>query len=196
MQPALPFTVLGDHLDKPHSRTLGCIVVPKLFSVDECQQIMSLGESADLDAGFMQTPYEGYRRCQYRFISEDAGTNWVFHRLRDTVLRLNEHYQFRLSRFVEGLQFTRYTQGGVIHWHTDTGTGIASTRKISISIQLSTPTDYEGGDFELCPDGTPPFARNQGNAIIFPSFLAHRVTEITAGVRYALVVWAHGPAFS
>ena len=34
-----------------------------------------------------------------------------------------------------------------------------------------------------------------GNAIVFPSYIAHRVLPITSGMRHALVAWIHGPAF-
>jgi PKHD-type hydroxylase len=189
-------TILGDYEATRHSGALGCVAVPGVFSASECQKIVDLGLSESLSAGLMQTPLEGYRRCQFRFLDATEESSWILSRLRDVVLRFNEAYQFRLSNFAEGMQFTRYESGGVIHWHVDNGKGLSSTRKISLSVQLSAPTDYEGGTFQMCPDGEPHFSRNQGSVIVFPSFLTHRVTEVTRGVRYALVVWAHGPAFS
>ena len=38
--------------------------------------------------------------------------------------------------------------------------------------------------------------RRQGTAVVFPSFLCHRVHPVHAGTRAALVAWAHGPAFA
>jgi len=37
--------------------------------------------------------------------------------------------------------------------------------------------------------------RKQGTVIVFPSFLKHRVTEVTRGKRYSLVQWLNGPDF-
>ena len=37
--------------------------------------------------------------------------------------------------------------------------------------------------------------RQKGTIIIFPSFIRHRVTPVTKGVRKSLVVWVDGPRF-
>lgn len=70
-------------------------------------------------------------------------------------------------------------------------------RKLSLSIQLSDPKDYEGGDlvFENIPGTTPTpeDIRSQGTAIFFPSFVYHKVTPVTKGTRYSLVAWFDGP---
>ena len=79
------------------------------------------------------------------------------------------------------------------NWHTDIGTGVASTRKISISVNLN--DQYEGGSFEFFSDKTYKFSVPQGQAIDFPSFLSHRVTPITKGERWALVAWIGGQPF-
>ena len=66
-------------------------------------------------------------------------------------------------------------------------------RKISISIQLSRPEDYDGGDLELMY-GTEPqkLDRTRGAFIAFPSFMLHRVTPVTRGTRWSLVAWILG----
>jgi len=80
-------------------------------------------------------------------------------------------------------------------------------RKLSISIQLSDANDYEGGDFEIDLGydnrenhidrypGMKEQLRQKGTIIIFPSFIRHRVTPVTKGVRKSLVVWVDGPRF-
>jgi PKHD-type hydroxylase len=77
-------------------------------------------------------------------------------------------------------------------WHTDFA-GIRPLRKLSISIQLSAPEDYEGGDLELLYGHQPePMARARGAFIVFPSFMLHRVTPVTRGTRWSLVAWILG----
>ena len=66
-------------------------------------------------------------------------------------------------------------------------------RKLSVVIQLSDPTTYQGGDFQFQDVETPVNFRTQGSILVFPSYLPHRVTEITDGVRYSLVDWLEGP---
>ena len=189
-------TVLGNAIVAGNSRALETFVIPQVFSEAECKHIIQLGLSDELERGQMQEPLDGYRRCTFRFIEECGSTRWIFLRLKELVTRINSQFGFQLSNFAEGLQFTRYESGGVIHWHVDTGSGLSATRKISISIQLSHREEYEGGNFEFFPSATPTFSGSRGSAIVFPSFVLHRVTEVTRGVRYSLVVWAHGPSFS
>ena len=34
-----------------------------------------------------------------------------------------------------------------------------------------------------------------GTMILFPSYLLHRISEVTRGPRYSMVGWAHGKSF-
>ena len=78
-----------------------------------------------------------------------------------------------------------------------------SRRKLSMVIQLTDPTEYEGGSLELDTKqiggkDKQPNADNLkqlGTTIIFPSFLRHRVTPVTEGKRYSLVCWYEGSPF-
>ena len=73
-------------------------------------------------------------------------------------------------------------------------------RKISMTVNLNNPKDYEGGNlkFDLGPhyrgERFKVFndMRPQGSIIIFPSFMYHCVTPVTSGTRYSLVLWLLG----
>ena len=64
---------------------------------------------------------------------------------------------------------------------------------LSISVQLSGSEEYEGGDlqFEVGSDEIAA-AQDPGSVIFFPSYIRHRVTPVTSGVRYSLVQWVSG----
>jgi PKHD-type hydroxylase len=67
-------------------------------------------------------------------------------------------------------------------------------RKISMTLLLNDPSEFKGGDLELMGPGK--FAElKQGHAIVFASFLNHRVAPVTEGVRQSLVVWFGGKPF-
>ena len=85
-------------------------------------------------------------------------------------------------------------ENGHYDWHFDYGAAF-SNRKISFSIQLSDPSDYDGGILEIA--GMPPNeeTRKKGTIIMFPSYVRHRVTPVTRGTRYCIVGWVHGPHF-
>jgi PKHD-type hydroxylase len=69
-------------------------------------------------------------------------------------------------------------------------------RKLSISLMLSDPSEYTGGDFEIMTGKSPTqVLQPKGRAIAFPSYMMHRVTPIITGVRRSLVVWVLGPKF-
>lgn len=90
----------------------------------------------------------------------------------------------------------RYRPGDFFDWHVDTGRDdrVACGRVVSFSIQLSDPEEYSGGDLEfntVLNDNQRAYLRNRGHIVIFPSRAAHRVTAITAGIRYAAVGWLH-----
>ena len=82
-------------------------------------------------------------------------------------------------------------------WHADIGPGLLSKRKISITVQLSEPDEYEGGDMEVFKGGSMkgPFdqaPRKAGCVFIFPSFMMHRVAPVTKGTRKSFVLWLGG----
>ena len=76
----------------------------------------------------------------------------------------------------------------------DCGDGDACTRKISISIPLTKRDEYEGGDLEINNNETLIKATDeQGSITLFPSYLSHRVSPVTKGERWVIVIWIHGP---
>jgi PKHD-type hydroxylase len=100
---------------------------------------------------------------------------------------------------VGSVQFTEYSASQEAHysWHHDVDwTGNAAyDRKISVVLQLSDPSSYEGGDFEFneVESPNPDSLKAKGTILCFPSVLQHRVSPVTKGTRYSLVSWFEGP---
>ena len=108
---------------------------------------------------------------------------------------------FKLDH-VEALQLTRYVApDGHYDFHTDSDGHSRknindSVRKLSMSCLLSDSSEFEGGSFEMQTDKKPcNIELKKGDIIIFPSYVLHRVSPVTKGVRHSLVAWAHGSAF-
>jgi len=71
-----------------------------------------------------------------------------------------------------------------------------SHRKLSVTVQLSDEDSYEGGDLQFMINNRIENApRKKGTVIVFPSFILHRVTEVTKGKRNSIVGWLSGPPF-
>lgn len=75
-------------------------------------------------------------------------------------------------------------------------------RKLSVTISLNRPEEYEGGNlkFDFGPHADERFheckeIRPQGSVVVFPSHIYHQVTPVTQGTRYSLVAWNLGYPF-
>lgn len=108
----------------------------------------------------------------------------------------SEFYQFKLTEITENIQYTVYTSEDEGHydWHLDMGPDKAR-RKLSLVCQLSDPAEYEGGELQINNGQVLVPEKEKGTVILFPSYLLHRVTPVTKGVRRSLVLWIEGPAF-
>ena len=61
---------------------------------------------------------------------------------------------------------------------------------------LSDPSEFTGGDLLFSEMGdSKPLPLKQGQAIIFASFLRHKVAPVKKGGRKSLVMWFGGPPF-
>jgi PKHD-type hydroxylase len=98
----------------------------------------------------------------------------------------------------EKTQIGRYksTDEGHYDWHVDAAPPKNDLqRKLSISILLSDPSEFEGGELQFKGIEDRKILTKQGSIVVFPSFIEHRVTPVTKGVRYSAVTWASGPSF-
>jgi PKHD-type hydroxylase len=159
----------------------------------ESKQDATVGGNVDRNGGVNQN----IRRSQISWISNQSDTRWIFQKLGVAASKLNsEWFGFDLTGFGEQLQLTHYDQSenGMYGWHQDYGSGIS--RKLSLVLQLTDPSEYEGGNLQLRTHGDPQNVRKQRGVIVaFPSYISHQVTPVTQGTRQSLVAWVSGPAF-
>ena len=169
------------------------------FSKEECQTIINIAKDKGLIKGttFNDEKSEGVRDSKISWLYPSDNMDWVFRRCTDIITNLNDRFfKFELHGFSEGFQFTNYeAPGGKYGRHVDRGLN-GVIRKISISIQLTDPSEYEGGELYLYEDdkGTL-MSKEQGTLVMFPSYTLHEVMPVTKGERNSLVSWITGPAF-
>lgn len=177
------------------------------FNKETCDQIISLAkeipeQESVVGSDNQAKTNESIRKSKVRWLHK---TMPQFKELHETLVDMfhisnRNAYGVDLSDVFE-MQFTEYRseEKGFYSWHIDTQfeSVMASHRKLSMVVQLSDPDDYEGGEFEFnsLMLGAPPQEKlkKQGNVLIFPSFVLHRVTPVTKGTRYSLVTWMEGP---
>lgn len=168
---------------------------PGALSPDECRAVTEMGERLPRTDGRVELGPETYRVSHIAWVEPQPENHWLYHRLAVLFAQANRHFGFELTGFVDAIQYTVYGEEQHFDWHLDIGSDQTSARKLSMSIQLSDPGSYTGGELELISIGTGVESRQHGSATFFPSYLAHRVKPVTSGVRRSLIAWAYGPAF-
>lgn len=173
----------------------------EVFTNDELDAVIRIGEQVEFDRASTGGGTDTKVRDSFvSFLYPNEITNWIFDKMSQALVQMNDQFfGFDLTCMEQGLQFTRYSAPGEhYNWHIDRG-GQFGTRKLSVTMQLSAPEDYEGGDLELWfggdEDDIIKADRARGMMTFFPSWSMHRVTPVTKGVRYSLVCWVSGPSF-
>ena len=138
------------------------------------------------------------RRSNVSWLGNSPENNWVYERLGYVVSKINaDYYNFDLAGFGEALQMTNYNSEnlGTYGWHTDFSGGQIG-RKLSLVLQLTDPSQYEGGNLEVLTRPDPMvLPKKRGLIVCFPSWTLHRVTPVTMGTRQSLVTWITGNPF-
>jgi PKHD-type hydroxylase len=149
---------------------------------------------------------------------------WIYDAVHPYIHEANQKAGWNFEwDWSESCQFTKYGVGQYYGWHCDSweepyqrkqnedGTypiDHGKIRKLSVTISLTEPDEYVGGNLEFdfrnqidwerdkkskikeCTE-----IRPRGSIIVFPSFVWHRVAPVTKGVRNSLVVWNLGYPF-
>jgi PKHD-type hydroxylase len=145
---------------------------------------------------------DSVRRSEVSWINFDE---WIPSIMWGMVYSANElYFKYDLRHFNGSIQSTVYRgeTNSFYGWHVDGGkvdelNGVELERKLSISLILSEPDEYEGGELQFSyytknhSTGKPP----AGTAVIFPAWVPHRVRPVKSGVRRSLVAWIDGPLF-
>jgi PKHD-type hydroxylase len=133
------------------------------------------------------------------YIEPKANSQWLYELLFPLALEANRVFQFDIDIVTDPIHYVVYPEdGGHLDWHTDVGAYGVNKRKLAMTVQLSDPSDYDGGDFEIWIGGKDGFItvpREKGDVIVFPTFCMHRVKPITRGQRKCLVFWTGGRPF-
>ena len=174
-----------------------------LFKPDQCRQIIASGRAQKPQQAQVGINRPGGGTDTKKRITK---ISWIpfqemghmYQDLNKFIQQANEnHFGFGDIRVTEQAQFTEYPEGGFYDWHMDCDVNMQHeppVRKISMTLLLNDPSEFEGGDLELMAPGR--YAElKQGHAIIFASFLNHRVNPVTRGMRQSLVVWFGGKPF-
>jgi len=175
-----------------------------IFSPKQCQMVIDKGrslkaEKAEVGMGRKEgSGYDPDKRITTVSWIPFKDMPEMYKQIEGEMLRANNnHFGFEGMRLTEVGQFTHYPTGGFYEWHMDNdviGKHQPPVRKISMTLLLSDPSTFEGGELEFMNEGKTAKLK-QGQAIFFASWLQHRVKPVTQGERSSLVMWFGGPSF-
>ena len=181
------------------------IVAKKALSADLCNTIIDRAKH-NFEKAYTGHPDKtnSVRQSQVCWLSGTIRHLDIYIPVMQLIHKVNTDFYNSNLGDPEPFQITKYDESnqGFYKPHED-GTyddvGDHDTvRKLSVSIQLTSPEHYEGGTFQF-PDDVDKFnvedSLEQGTAIFFPSYMKHGVVPVTKGTRYSLVCWTHGPNF-
>ena len=176
------------------------VIMNNAFSREECERLSAA--FADLGAqagGLVAGRFDAkVRQSALVWLPEHEAFDWVVQRVTRLVGDANrDTFRYALDGFEEQLQMASYGPGHYYNWHIDRGRGaVAGRRKLTLSVQLSDPESYVGGELELNADGHPfQVPVEQGAMVAFAAHTLHRVAPVVSGNRLSLVTWVHGPDF-
>jgi PKHD-type hydroxylase len=184
------------------------------FSNEEIEKICDLMSKSELERSKVtgveenlqnvKGEYSNSRISHTSFHNFNDENSWIFKRLNYVIDEINcKFYNFDLNGYAF-FQYSEYRgeELGYYDWHIDLHLGKpvlnSESRKLSITLLLNDPNEFQGGEFQIAHSLNSDIitvAVDRGSIIAFPSFINHRVGPVTAGVRKSIVIWVLGPKF-
>ena len=171
--------------------------IPDVFDPHECQEIVLFATGYTLHPAEISISNPRHDPVERSTLVVGLEDHWSCNELWEFCGAVNDKcWGLRLDGR-DIVQYAEYPVGGHYGWHSDLDplevTENDRQRKVTAVLMLSPSHDYEGGVLQIQGCSVPPL--NQGDVIVFPSFLTHCVTPVTRGTRRTLVCWATGPRF-
>ena len=174
------------------------------LSAEQCAQVVRYAHSLapdDATIGDERVIDTSVRKSSVRWIFRHGNDEmaWLFGILDETAWTMNRHWHgVEYDKHAcPSIQYTEYTEGEFYSSHVDTlfRPGDMVQRKLSCSVLLSDPSEFEGGDLCIERGTMEPDKVSIGQIYTFPSILSHQVRPVTRGVRRGLVCWYEGVAW-
>ena len=192
-------------ITEPKWKSLLANTTEPLFTPQQCQDIINMGHQQKAEEA--KVGHKNQKGGQHDTKKRITTISWIpfkalpemYKIIERTMLQVNgNHFGYDGMHLTEPAQFTEYPKGGFYDWHMDAEVNCRfepPVRKISMTILLSDPSEFVGGDLEFMTEGNKPPQLLQGQAIFFCSLIRHRVNKVKKGVRRSLVMWFGGTPF-
>jgi PKHD-type hydroxylase len=187
-----------------------------------CDDIVKYGNKHSDKLGVVGGLGDSLNKKQIKNLKKKRNSNivwmndtWIYKEIHPYINTANKNAGWNFQwDYSESCQFTKYKKGQYYGWHCDdwkkpyhfkdkpNDPQNGKIRKLSVSVLLSDPKEFDGGGLEFDFKDTEPNKKtniveckeilSKGSLVVFPSFLWHRVKPVTNGTRYSLVIWNLG----
>ena len=169
-----------------------------LFNLDQIKEINKIIKK-NLIEGKDNFAKESVKTSEVKFLIYGKLQKYISPFIEFCLTANNNFFGFDLHPLtsLKKLNYNIYEEGTEYTWHID-AVPSDPVRDIKLTALLNlSEENYEGGELVLfraneivCKEFNTP-----GSAIIFPSFLNHKVNKIISGRRHTLAIWMSGPKF-
>jgi predicted 2-oxoglutarate/Fe(II)-dependent dioxygenase YbiX len=174
------------------------ICYEKVFNNDECKYMISEVLKIQQNIASKLNYKDNVNKTLSTDINNIESLKSFIEQIRSHIVEANKIFNFNIDSFREVI-FLNYEKDAYMSWHKDIGENKVSekknihSRKITISLLLSSEEDYDGGELLFTPDIK--MKQTQGSIIAYPSYMVHCVKKIERGNRYSIIASANGPNF-
>lgn len=176
-----------------------CYYVEDVYLLDERKDI-SIKSSNRQNISLKDSPAKGTTKTSKVSIVRYGDLREELEKCYQLCLNMNKHF-FGFDLFeISDLDTVNYAEyhdsnNGEYGWHIDAVRNEPYDLKLTALLDLSTES-YEGGDFFLFSNGEQKIdGFVPGGMIIFPSWIPHKVSPVTKGVRKSMALFLSGPNF-
>ena len=168
-----------------------------LFDIDHIKKL-NIAVKENLIKAKDKPDGDAIKTSQVKFVHLRSIQNLILPFLDYIFTANTNYYGFALFQLTGSkiLNYNTYNIDEEYTWHIDaTPQSLVKDIKLTCLLNCS-DTSYEGGDLRLfsgqeitIKDFKP------GSAIVFPSFINHKVEKVISGSRATLAIWMNGPKF-
>lgn len=203
------------------------VVLPNCLELDFCNQIIEFGDEKELRGattdGGKDSAHAHVRNSDITWFDEASAQTpedtelikEVYGSMDDILSNVMDEHGLNINiKERQPFQYTNYRKGQYYDWHRDSRekpyettefTGLI--RKLSMTVLLNDPQEYEGGNFQLETQWVNgpqeswdrivtfdpwQYDIGQGTVILFWAHMYHRVMPVMKGTRKSLVCWYLG----
>lgn len=175
------------------------VITKNYFSSEWCDRVNNyMLENIDVNPNLGKY---GVRKCKVRALTNSVPIyDDVFGRMMSYVNKQGPKLNIDFFNKIDGpIQHITYETGDGVGWHDDTigntsAKSFAENRKLSMTIMLSDPSEYTGGEFVFDPEAKIDLpVLEKGTVALFTSHSRHMVKEILSGRRNILFIFVLGP---